>query len=129
MRSTQQRYIDADKQAYGKLAKAFGCTEKYVYMALTYRTDAEKANKIRYAAVKEYGAVPMMHAPQAETVHIVTENGNQVMEQRFDNGSRLLIDKTSGDAWGQDRKGRHVGAWKNISVRELARIQTYMENL
>ena len=79
-----------------KLAKLFKCTVKFVYMALTYRTDTEKAKKIRYVAVKDYAAKPMSHCPECETMHNVTEGGRQLMVQNFDNGVRLEIDKQTG---------------------------------
>lgn len=68
MRTTAERYIDASKEATEKLAKAFGCTDKFVYMALTYRKNGENARKIRHAAVKGIWSsahVPLSGVPDA----------------------------------------------------------------
>lgn len=52
MRTTAARYIDATEETTAKLAKTFQCTPKFVYLALTYRSDTEKARKIRFTAVE-----------------------------------------------------------------------------
>lgn len=45
MRTTAARYIDATEETTAKLAKTFQCTPKFVYLALTYRSDTEKPEK------------------------------------------------------------------------------------
>ncbi|MBD5217645.1 MAG: hypothetical protein HDS64_01065 [Bacteroidales bacterium] len=124
MRTTAERYIDATAEAMKQLAKANKCTEKFVYMALTYRADTEKARKIRYAAVKEYGAIPMCHYPECETLH---DNG-KIMRQVFQNGATLRVDKNTGEAWITDSKGREVERRQNINIPELTKLQVLAEN-
>lgn len=124
-----KRYIDATPEAQAKLAKVFNVTPKYVYMCLTYRADNEKARKIRYAAVHVYGATPMRHCPECETLHNITEDGRDLMVQNFDNGVRLEIDKHTGAAVVYNRNGAVVGRRQIVKFPELADLQLYAESL
>lgn len=129
MKTTAERYIDATPETMAKLAKVFNCTEKYVYMCLTYRKDNETARKIRYTAVKNYGAKPMLHVPECETMHDTLEGGRQIMRQVFDNGATLRVDKNTGEAWITNRKGVQVEHRDRIDWPELSKIQVIAENL
>lgn len=131
MKSTAARYIDATPETKAKLAKLFKCTEKYVYMCLTYRTgtDNENAHKIRYTAVKAYGAIPMLHVPECETMHDTTEDGRQIMRQVFNNGATLRVDKETGEAWITDRLGKVVERRTIKPIPELSNLQVIAENL
>ena len=129
MRTTAARYIDATLETTAKLAKTFQCTPKFVYIALTYRSDTEKARKIRYTAVKEYGATPMCHYPECETMHNVTKDNRQLMIQSFDNGVRLEIDKQTGATVVYDRKGRVIATRQIEKLPELTEVQLYAESL
>lgn len=129
MRTTSERYIDATEEATARLAKAFDCKEKMVYLALTYRKDTEKARKIRHAAVNEYGAVPMVHCPECETLHNVTADGRQLMVQNFNNGVKLEIDKKSGDAVVYDRRGDVLRTCRIERIPELTELQEYAKGL
>ena len=131
MKSTAARYIDATPETTAKLAKLFKCTEKYVYMCLTYRTssDSETAHKIRYTAVKAYGATPMLHVPECETMHDTTEDGRQIMRQVFNNGATLRVDKETGEAWITNRRGETVTRGRIEQFAELSKVQVLAENL
>ena len=124
-----KRYIDASPEAQAKLAKVFNVTPKYVYMCLTYRADNEKARKIRYAAKHVYGATPMLHCPECETLHNVTEDGRELMVQNFDNGVCLEIDKHTGAAVVYNRNGAVIGRRQIVKFPELAELQLYAESL
>lgn len=124
-----KRYIDATPEAQAKLAKRFNVTTKYVYMCLTYRADSEKARKIRYTAVKEYGATAMCHCPECETLHNITEDGRDLMVQNFDNGVRLEIEKHTGAAVVYNRRGAVVSRRQIVEFPELAELQLYAESL
>lgn len=124
-----KRYIDASPEAQAKLAKVFNVTPKYVYMCLTYSADNEKARKIRYAAEHVYGATPMLHCPECEPLHNVTEDGRDLMVQNFDNGIKLEIDKQTGVAVVYDRKGAVLCSRKIEKFPELSELQLYAENL
>lgn len=129
MRTTAARYIDATDEAVERLAKAYGCTTKNVYLALTYRSNTEKARRIRYTAVKEYGAIPMCHYPECETLHDTTEDGRQVMRQHFNNGVTLRIDKRTGETWIINRRGETVVHKQCISIPQLSEVQVIAENM
>lgn len=129
MKSTSTRYIDATPEATAKLAKLFQCTDKMVYYALTYRKDSALAKKIRFTAVKEYGAKPMLHVPECETMHDTLEGGRQIMRQVFDNGATLRVDKNTGEAWITSRKGVQVEHRDRIDWPELSKLQVIAENL
>ena len=129
MKTTSSRYIDASKEATAKIAKVFDCTSKFVYMCLTYRKNNETARKIRYTAVKEYGAVPMCHYPECETLHDTKEDGRQLLVQNFDNGTTLRVDKSTGEAWIINRRGETVAHKQVISIPQLSNIQAIAENM
>lgn len=131
MRTTARRYIDATEETTAKLAKQFGVTEKFVYMCLTYRrgTDTKKGRKIRFTAVAHLGAKPMLHVPECETLHEVTEDGREIMRQVFDNGAVLRADKRTGEAWVTDRKGVTVEHRDCVDVLELTELQLIAEKL
>lgn len=129
MKTTAERYIDATGEMVAQLARIFGCTPKMVYYALTYRKNSELAYKIRYTAVKDFGATPMCHYPECETLHDITEDGRQLMVQNFDNGASLRVDKRTGEAWITNRRGATVVHKQCISIPQLSEIQVMAENM
>lgn len=129
MRTEAGRYIEVTKETRKNLEKALGCTDRMIRNALTYVSNTELARKIRYIAVKEYGAVPMCHYPECETMHNVTEDGRKLMVQNFDNGVRLEIDKQTGEAMIYDRKGRVLETRQIQRLSELSEVQLYAESL
>ncbi len=128
MRTTES-YIKVSNEARAKLARLFNVEEKTVYLALTYRRDSDKARKIRYTAVRNYGGVAMCHCPECETIHNVTEDGRQLMVQNFDNGIKLEIDKQTGAAVVYDRRGAVVCRRHIEKFPELTELQLYAESL
>lgn len=128
MRTTES-YIKVSNEARAKLARLFKVEEKTVYLALTYRRDSDKARKIRYAAVHNFGGVAMCHCPECETIHNVTEDGRDLMVQNFDNGVRLEIDKQTGAAVVYDRRGTVISRRHIEKFPELSELQLYAESL
>lgn len=128
MRTTES-YIKVSNEARAKLARLFKVEEKTVYLALTYRRDSEKARKIRYAAVHNYGGVAMCHCPECETLHEIREGERQLMVQNFDNGIKLEIDKQTGAAVMYDRQGAVVCRRHIEKFPELSELQLYAESL
>lgn len=128
MRTTSS-YIQVSSEARAKLARVFHVEEKTVYLALTYRRDSEKMRKIRYAAVHNFGGVAMCHCPECETLHNITEDGRELMVQRFDNGTTLRIDKRTGETWVINRRGETVEHKQCISIPQLSELQLYAESL
>lgn len=112
-----------------KLARVFDVEPKTVYLALTYRRNSEKARKIRFAAVHNFGGVAMCHCPECETMHNVTEGGRELMVQNFDNGVKLEIDKQTGAAVVYDRRGTVLQSKVITKFPELSEIQLYAESL
>lgn len=129
MKTGKSGYIEVTKQDKEKLTKIFRCSQKMVYLSLTYQRDSEKARKIRSTAVREYGGRVMSHCPECETIHNVTEDGRSLMVQYFDNGVKLEADKKTGDVSLYDRKGKELGRWQDVKVTKLSEIQIYAESL
>lgn len=127
MRTTNS-YIKVSSEAREKLARAFEVEEKTVYLALTGRRDSEKARKIRYAAVNEYGGVPMVHCPACETLHETTEDGREVMRQEWLNGAVLVWYKGTPEVVVR-HKGREVLHEDCESMPRFSEIQLYAESL
>ncbi|MDE6246213.1 MAG: hypothetical protein K2M41_00010 [Muribaculaceae bacterium] len=100
-----------------------------MYLALTYRSDTEKARKIRFTAVNNYGATPMCHYPECETLHDTTEDGRQIMRQVFNNGAVLRVDKCTGEAWITNRRSERVVNRQCITIPDLSEIQVLAENM
>ncbi len=128
MRTTES-YIKVSNEARAKLARLFNVEEKTVYLALTYRRDSDKARKIRYTAVRNYGGVAMCHCPECETLHEIREGERQLMVQNFDNGIKLEIDKQTGAAVMYDRRGAVVCRRHIEKFPELSELQLYAESL
>lgn len=126
---TTTNYIKVSEEARAKLARVFKVEKKTVYLALTYRRDSDKARKIRYAAVHNFGGVAMCHCPECETLHNITEDGRELMVQNFDNGVRLEIDKHTGAAVVYDRRGAVISRRQIVEFPELAELQLYAESL
>ena len=127
MRTTSERYIDATTEATEKLARRFECKEKTVYLALTYRNNSELSRKIRYAAIKFYGAIPMLHVPECETMHETSIDGKAYMRQVFLNGAYLLWEKGTGNVIVRFRdKEEHFVC---ESMTRFTEVQLYAEGL
>lgn len=130
MKSSKSRYINASSDAISMLANVFKCTEKFVYMALTYSQNSDKARLIRYFAVNMLDAVPMLHVPECTTLFVTLEDGRELMRQNFNNGAVLRIDKSNGDAWITNSDGNIVANRSNIKLgKELSQFQALAENL
>lgn len=67
-----RRFIKLSLASRKRLARVFGCTEKMVYLALTYRKETLLARKIRYTALKEFGGVRMVE--HEESSNLLTAN-------------------------------------------------------
>lgn len=121
-------YIKVNDEARTKLARAFEVEEKTVYLALTGRRNSDKARKIRYTAVKEYGGVPMVHCPACKTLHETTEGGREIMRQEWSNGAELVWYKGTPEVVVR-YKGREVMHENCESLPRLTEIQLYAESL
>lgn len=127
MRTTNS-YIKVNEDAKMKLARVFDVEPKTVYLALTGRRNSDKARKIRYAAVKEFGGVPMLHCPACETLHETTEDGREVMRQEWPNGAVLVWYKGTPEVIVR-HKGREVLHEDCANMPRFTEIQLYAESL
>lgn len=127
MRTTNS-YIKVNEDAKMKLARVFDVEPKTVYLALTGRRNSDKARKIRYAAVNEYGGVPMLHCPACETLHETTEDGREVMRQEWPNGAVLVWYKGTPEVIVR-HKGREVLHEDCANMPRFTEIQLYAESL
>lgn len=117
-----KRYIHIRKQDRLKIAKAFSVTERTVFNAIIYdseRGNSDLARKIRKAAI-ECGGIPMVEAPEVETLH---DNDNYI-RQYMPNGVLLEMDKTAGtcDVW---LRGEKVRRYENVAVSQINDIQCW----
>lgn len=123
-----KNYIKVSDEAKKKLARAFEVEEKTVYLALTGRRSSEKARKIRYTAVKEYGGIAMVHCPACETLYETTDDGREVMRQEWSNGAELVWYKGTPEVVVR-HKGREVLHEDCMSMPRFSEIQLYAESL
>ncbi|MBE6319265.1 MAG: hypothetical protein E7081_09890 [Bacteroidales bacterium] len=89
--------------------------------------NSDKARKIRYAAVKEYGGKPMLYVPECETLFTTELDGKEYMRQMFDNGAVLLWHKGTPDVTVRFRDKEE--AFKCESLPRFTEIQLYAESL
>lgn len=129
MKTTAQRYIELPKEARTKLMQLFGCKEKLVVLALTYRKNSDLAQKIRFTAVKHFKGTPMVHIPECDCLFITTKDNREIMRQVFENGAVLEADKKTGDVIVTNYKNEIVGKWEHVELTTLAQIQLLAESL
>ena len=118
---TSNRRIEVSTEVRNKIIKTFGVTGKTVSNALNYtgeRGQTDLAKRIRIMAL-ENGGRHMVSWPECETIH----DANGFMHQIFDNGSKIEVDKQTGDARWFDPKGVKRGEQKNISIQQLYVMQ------
>lgn len=127
MESGIRHYIELSKSSQKQIAKAFSCCERMVVESLTYRKDTELARKIRYVALKEYGGLVMTTAPMCQTIHLVREDGKELMRQEFTNGVILEADKLTGRVVLVNKQGKQLGEWNIDGITELREIQAIAE--
>lgn len=127
MRTTSS-YIKVSNEARAKLARLFKVEEKTVYLALSGRRNSEKARKIRYSAVMEYGGIAMVHCVACETLHETTEDGREIMRQEWANGAELVWYKGTPEVVVR-HKGREVLHENCDGLPRLTEIQLYAESL
>ena len=96
--------IEVSQSVRQKIVKAFGVSNQTVTNALNYsgegRGQSDLAKKIRKMAM-ENGGRRMAYMLECETIH----DANGMMHQTFDNGSKIEVNKNTGDACWFDPKG------------------------
>ena len=118
---TSNRRIEVSTEVRNKIIKTFGVTGKTVGNALNYtgeRGQTDLAKRIRIMAL-ENGGRHMVSWPECETIH----DARGMMRQVFENGSKIEVDKRTGDACWFDHKGVKRGEQKNITIQQLHVMQ------
>lgn len=118
-----KKFIHVTKDVRDKLQKIFNITPVMVWKALTFESSSALAEKIRKAALENYGIL-MNELPCAETFH----DHDHVMRQYFPNGALIELDRNNGYGY-VIFKGKTVKTYKNVMIREIAAIQQFAESL
>lgn len=113
------KQILTDKETKHFLMKAFGCTQQFVWQALTFRRDSETARRIRVLALKRGGKLVDGYVPKCETTH---EEVEKTMTQTFGPRVKLVVDKETGDV-SVYVDGQLKDSYKNITVPDLMQLQ------
>ena len=113
------KQILTDKETKHFLMKAFGCTQQFVWQALTFRRDSETARRIRVLALKRGGKLTDGYMPKCETTH---EEVEKTMTQTFGPRVKLVVDKETGDV-SVYVDGQLKDSYKNITVPDLMQLQ------
>lgn len=113
--------IEISKEVREKIKRTFGISDAMVSYALNYneqKGQSDLAKKIRKVAL-ENGGRHMVSWPECETIH----DANGMMTQTFDNGSKIEVNKNTGDACWFDPKGVKRGEQKSITIQQLYVMQ------
>ena len=113
------KQILTDKETKHFLMKAFGCTQQFVWQALTFRRDSETARRIRVLALKRGGKLVDGYVPECETTN---EEVEKTMTQTFGPRVKLVVDKETGDV-SVYVDGQLKDSYKNITVPDLMQLQ------
>lgn len=118
---SNNRRIEVTGEVRSKLMRTFGVSRQTVGNALTYRGErgqSDLAKRIRIMAL-ENGGRHMVSWPECETIH----DALGMMTQTFDNGSKIEVNKNTGDACWFDPKGVKRGEQKSITIQQLYAMQ------
>lgn len=119
-----KRYIEVTKAVRAKIARLLNCSEKMVYLSLTYRKDTTLARKIRFTAVKHYGGIPMVQGPEMECLH----DAAGYMRQYFPNGAMLEWKKGTANVVVTGRNGV-THPFECASFAQFGDIQNFAKSL
>lgn len=118
---SNNRRIEVTGEVRSKIMRTFGVSRQTVGNALNYRGErgqSDLAKRIRIMAL-ENGGRHMVSWPECETIH----DALGMMIQTFDNGSKIEVNKNTGDACWFDPKGMKRGEQKNITIQQLYVMQ------
>lgn len=88
-----EKKIFVDEKAKGHLRKVFKCTNVMVWKALSFKSDSDLAQKIRYTALTQLNGTPNWKQDGVETTH---EEIEQTMTQTFGERVKLVFDRKDG---------------------------------
>ena len=118
---SNNRRIEVTGEVRSKIMRTFGVSRQTVGNALNYRGErgqSDLAKRIRIMAL-ENGGRHMVSWPECETIN----DALGMMIQTFDNGSKIEVNKNTGDACWFDPKGMKRGEQKNITIQQLYVMQ------
>lgn len=121
------RKIQTTMEVKRTLTKAFGVTERMVNRALSFDSDSELARKIRHTARMKGGWVEAS-APEEEIFYDITENGERLLRQYFENGAVLEANMTKGMIV-VSYKGQPKKEYDDVLLTVIPAIQKYARAL
>ena len=113
------KQILTDKETKHFLMKAFGCTQQFVWQALTFRRDSKTAQRIRVLALKRGGKPVDGYVPECETRY---DHHAGIMTQAFGPRVRIEYDRHTGETKvlvDGECKERHAG----LDVPDFMQLQ------
>lgn len=113
------RQILTDKETKHFLMKAFGCTQQAVWQALTFKSDSEKARRIRMLALKRGGKLADGCVPECDTVH---NEADGTMVQTFGPRVKIVYDRET-DATKVFVDGKRTDVYDGLSIEGFMKLQ------
>ena len=131
-----RKRIVVDPSGYEKLIKTFNISRQSVWKALTFKTQSDLSEQIRYMATTELGGVIIsdtndnMDGNSKAIVHqgSFVDTGDKLI-QAYDNGFFLIIDKVSGTIKINGRNGLPHTVFDNAAVKQIAVLQELAKTL
>ncbi|WP_290150420.1 hypothetical protein [Muribaculum intestinale] len=112
-----KKYISATKKEREKLMKVFKCTERMVYLALSFGSDTDLARRIRLGA-KNIGCHTYVVTTEMECI----SDHDGIMRQLLPNGAQIELSKETGKAT-IIYKGNRVAEYDHVTLAEISAIQ------
>ena len=131
-----RKRIVVDPSGYEKLIKKFNISRQSVWKALTFKTQSDLSEQIRYMATTMLGGVIIsdtndnMDGNSKAIVHqgSFVDTGDKLI-QAYDNGFFLIIDKVSGTIKINGRNGLPHTVFDNAAVKQIAVLQELAKTL
>ena len=131
-----RKRIVVDPSGYEKLIKTFNISRQSVWKALTFKTQSDLSEQIRYMATTMLGGVIIsdtndnMDGNSKAIVHqgSFVDTGDKLI-QTYDNGFFLIIDKVSGTIKINGRNGLPHTVFDNAAVKQIAVLQELAKTL
>ncbi len=115
------KYIKVTADASKAIARAFDVSDKFVYMALYFRTHSDTAVRIRYVAVKEYKGELVLVAPSNRIFVESDETENLILVRESPAGSKIMWYPVTGDVL-VEKGGKTIFKANHPPITELCSI-------
>lgn len=131
-----RKRIVVDPSGYEKLIKTFNISRQSIWKALTFKTQSDLSEQIRYMATAKLGGVIISDSDDdadgnsKAIVHqeSFVDTGDKLI-QTYDNGFSLIIDKFSGNIRINGRNGLPHIVFDNAAVKQIAVLQELAKTL